>query len=116
MTTPLNTETFNVSKLYGISGKVSAETVDQIRAYFTEFTDSKQIADNYTSLVFKIASELQLNVFEVAEQFKKASDGSLQMTTTIAYYLNQLSATKTVLLGISDPLQPNPRVIRNVIQ
>lgn len=116
MTTPLNTDTFNVSKLYAISGKVSAETVDQIRAYFTTFTDSQQIADNYTSLVFKIASQLQLNVFEVAEQFKKASDGSLKMNNTITYYLNQLSGTKTVLFGLSDPLQPNPRVIRNVIQ
>lgn len=115
MTTPLPTDTFNVSKLYNIPSNVSAEIVDSIRGYFLGITNSRQIAENYTSLVFKIASQLQKPVSEIVDLFKKQNN-ELVMTNTIAYYLNQLSSTRTVLFGTSDPLPPNPRVVRNVIQ
>ncbi len=113
--TQFNSLLFSIEKLSQISAGVSSEEIETVNTFFKEITNNDAISQAYTALAFKMAGQLQIPVMSILEMFKTVS-GTLGINETIAFWLNQLSSTRTVLVGVSDPLKTPLPVQRNIIQ
>ena len=93
---------------------VGASQFDIVHGYFTNVCKTKDIANNFTTVLFRIATETGIDVLELLTEIK-GSANKLQMNKKICYYLNGMKS-KTSLYGIS--VLPNPAipVARNIIQ
>lgn len=100
-------------KFYSVDLTISTNDYDIVHSYFTKVCEAKEIADNFTVILFRIAKETGINVLTLLEEIK-GSDNNLQVNKKIAYYLNSLKS-KTSLYGVSVVPLPNVPVARNVV-
>jgi hypothetical protein len=98
---------------YAINLTVNANTYDIVHGYFLSVCDSKNIADNFTAVLFRIAQETQIYVLDLLDQIKGTS--KMEMNQTLAYYLNSFKS-KTSLYGIAVVPKSNQSVARNIVQ
>jgi hypothetical protein len=98
---------------YAFNTIVSANEYDIVHSYFISMCSSKNIADNFTAILFRIAQETQINVLDLLTQIKGVSH--MEMDQTLAYYLNSFKS-KTSLYGVAQLPRPNLPVARNVVQ
>jgi pyruvate/2-oxoacid:ferredoxin oxidoreductase alpha subunit len=98
---------------YSINLVVNADTYDIVHGYFRSVCESKNIADNFTAVLFRIAQETQISVLVLLDQIKGTN--KMEMNQTLAYYLNSFKS-KTTLYGIAVEPKSNQSVARNIVQ
>lgn len=93
---------------------VNASEFDIVYGYFVTVCQTRNIAANFTAVLFRIAQETGNDVLELLKIIQGV-DNKLQMNQIICYYLNSLKS-KTSLYGVSTVPQANQPVARNVVQ
>ena len=92
---------------------VNPADYDIVLGYFTSVCATKNIAENFTALLFRVAQETQIDALEILNQIKGIGN-KLQMNKVLAYYLNSLKS-KTSLYGVGNVPKPNQAVARNIV-
>jgi hypothetical protein len=98
---------------YAFNLVVGADQYDIVHGYFVSVCTTKNIADNFTAVLFRIAQETGTNVLDLLDLIKGVK--KLEMNQIINYYLNSFKS-KTSLYGISIVPKPNQSVARNIVQ
>jgi hypothetical protein len=84
-----------------------------VHGYFLSVCASKNIADNFTVVLFRISQETEIPILDLLNQIKGTN--KMEMNQTIAYYLNSFKS-RTSLYGISIIPKSNQPVSRNIVQ
>lgn len=92
---------------------VPAAEWDVVFSYFKKNAKSIIVAENFASLLFKIAQEGGYNVLSLLDVLRGANN-TLEMNKIICYYLNTFR-TRAALYGIGIVPKPNQAVLRNVV-
>jgi hypothetical protein len=98
---------------YSIDLVVGANEYEIVHGYFLSVCATKNIADNFTALLFRVSQETGVNIMDLLESIQGKT--KLQMNQTISYYLNSVKS-KTSLYGVSLVPKPNQPVARNIVQ
>jgi len=98
---------------YQVDMIVNPNDYDIVHGYFTSVCETKNIAANFTAVLFRIATETGISALVLLNELK-GSNNKLEMNKIMAYYLNGLKS-KTSLYGVSVIPQPNVPVARNVV-
>lgn len=93
---------------------VGADQFDVVHGYFLSICDTKNIAANFTSVLFRISQQTGTDVLSLLAEIK-GSDNKLQMNQVICYYLNSFKS-RTSLYGIGVLPRPVQPVSRNIVQ
>ena len=99
-------------EFYNFSIEVDANTWDIVNSYMLSVFKTADAAENFSTTLFRIANETQVPVLDILAQIQGLD--SIQLTATLAYYLNGLRSP-TTLLGVNEPVTPNSYVARNVL-
>lgn len=99
-------------QFYNFEIVVDASRYEIVYSSFYESTDSKSIAQNFTTLLFRISTLTDTEVLVLLDEFRGKS--STEANYMLAYYLNSIKS-KTSLYGINSPPIPNDFVQRNVV-
>lgn len=97
---------------YNFDLVVNANEYELIYSYFYEITQSKDIAINFTTIVFRISNTLGENALTLLDELKSTND--FKSNTLLTYYLNSFKS-KTTLYGVSNIPSPNQLVQRNIV-
>ena len=100
-------------QFYNFDLVVEADQFELVYSYFFDITKDKNIANNFSTIMFRIANITGENVLTLLDEMKKTS--SLNANALLTYYLNSLKS-KTTLYGIANVPMPNYTVQRNVVQ
>ena len=92
---------------------VPASEYDVVLTFFRGTSKSRIIADNFTSLLFKIAQEGGYNVLSLLE-ILKGINNELELNKVMCYYLNTFRP-RASLYGVGIVPKPNQAVLRNVV-
>ena len=92
---------------------VPAAEYEIVLSYFKTTTKSTIIAENFASLLFKIAQEGGYNVLSLLDILKGANN-TLEMNKIICYYLNTFKQ-RASLYGVGIIPKPNQAVLRNAV-
>jgi hypothetical protein len=98
---------------YSVDLVINGADYDIVHGYFVSVCDSRQIADNFTAVLFRIAQEMGINVLDILDQIKGTK--KMEMNQILAYYLNSFKS-RTSLYGIGVPPKSNQTVARNIVQ
>jgi hypothetical protein len=99
-------------EFYSFGVDVPSEEYDIVNSYFkTVFTDPTA-AENFTVTLFRVAQETNTPVLTLLAEIQ--DQDKIQLTATLAYYLNGLRSSST-LLGINAAVTPNFYTARNVL-
>jgi len=98
-------------RFYGYQQQVPADQYDAVNSYFQSVFGTKEAAGNFTVSVFRISQQTSIPVMNLLQQLQ--SQTGPEVTVTLAYYLNGLRSRST-LLGINVPTQPNYYVAKNI--
>ena len=98
---------------YSMNLKVPANEFDIVHGYFLSVCVTKNIAGNFTAVLFRISQETGTPVLDLLKLIQGTSD-KLQMNKVIAYYLNSFKS-KTSLYGVAQVPRPNFFVARNIV-
>ena len=100
-----------IDRFYGYQQQVPVDEYDVVRSYFGSVFKSAEAAGNFTVSVFRISHATNIPVMTLLQQFQGQS--APEITLTLAYYLNGIRSRST-LLGLNVPTQPNYYVARNI--
>jgi hypothetical protein len=100
-------------EFYNLRLVVSANEYEIVHSFFTGYTTSQDVADNFTQTLFRISNQTGINVLTLLDSFQ--GEDSMKVTLTMAYYLNSFS-DKTVMFGVNNIITANQPVERNVVQ
>jgi hypothetical protein len=98
---------------YSMDLIVNPNEYDIVHGYFMSVCETQNIAENFTTVLFRISNETGINALTLLDELK-GSNNNLQMNKKICYYLNSLKS-KTSLYGVSVVPVPNVPVARNVV-
>lgn len=98
---------------YSFNLVVGPDQYDIVHGYFLSICKTRQIADNFTAVMFRISQETGVPVLELLNQIKGVT--KMQMNQVMAYYLNSFKS-RTSLYGISIIPKSNEPVQRNIVQ
>ena len=101
-----------VDKFYNFQISVDSNRYEVVYSYFFEITKSKSITQNFTTLLFRIATLSETDVLILLDEFK--GKNSTEVNYMLALYLNSIKS-KTTLYGINNPPIPNEVVQRNIV-
>jgi pyruvate/2-oxoacid:ferredoxin oxidoreductase alpha subunit len=96
---------------YNFDITVPTNEYDVVFAYFKSVFTTAQAAGNFTVTLFRIAEETNTPVLALLQELE--GQNQIEITATLAYYLNNLRSPAT-LLGYSVPVTPNFYAARNV--
>lgn len=91
---------------------VSTHEYDIVIAFFKKIMVDTGIAEVFAANLFTIAKDTGVPVLTYLETLK--NQNALQITMTMAYYLNN-TRSNTTLLGIGKIITPNYYAARNVV-
>lgn len=97
---------------YTFDANVPANEYDTVNSYFLSVFNDKTAAKNFTTAMFRVAFESQIPILTLLQEI--ATPDKVQLTSTIAYYLNGLRSPCT-MLGVSSTTAPNVFAARNVL-
>ena len=97
---------------YSFNLVVPGNQYDIVHSYFVGVCATKNIADNFTAVLFRIAQDTDISVLDLLDQIKGKT--KMQMNQIIAYYLNSFKS-KTSLYGIAIVPKSNQPVSRNIV-
>ena len=92
--------------------EVPANEYDIVNSYFKSVFENNRIAQNFTTTLFRIANQIDVPVLTLLKELE--GQDSIQLTATLAYYLNGLRSPAT-LLGVNAAVVPNFWAARNVL-
>jgi hypothetical protein len=98
-------------RFYGYQQQVPVDAYDAVLSYFTSVFGSAEAAGNFTVSVFRISHATNIDPMTLLQQFQGQT--APEITLTLAYYLNSIRSRST-LLGLNVPTQPNYYVSRNI--
>ena len=104
--------TYIFDKFYDFELSVDAAEYDVVLSYFRKIFTNDLTAKNFALNLFKISDETGSPAMEILESVK--GQNALDLTSTFAYYLNNLRSN-TTLLGISAVSTPAFYAARNVL-
>lgn len=90
---------------------VEAGEYDYVLSFFKRHMDA-EAAKNFTSSIYQVAQQAKIPVIEVVDSLKGQS--GLEMTASLAYYLNGTRSNST-MLGIINKVNPNFYAGRSVL-
>ncbi len=99
-------------EFYQFAVNVDANEYDVVYSFFRSVFGSNTSADSFTSVLFRISDETETPVLTLLKEME--NQNSIQVTNTLAYYLNGIRSP-TTLLGVNNPVQPNIWAARNVL-
>ena len=97
---------------YDFAIEVDANTWDTVNSYMLSVFRTADAAENFSTTLFRIADETNVPVLDILDQIQGMD--TIELTATLAYYLNGLRSPAT-LLGVNEPVTPNAYVARNVL-
>lgn len=100
------------SDFYRYEAAVPANEYDVVNSYFKSVFKEAAPADNFTTVLFMVSQESGIPALTLLEELN--SQDQLQVTATLAYYLNGIRSL-TTLVGIYQPVVPNYYTARNVL-
>jgi len=98
---------------YSFNTIINAADYDVVHSYFVSVCDTKNIADNFTAVFFRVSQETGIPVLDLLDQIKGKK--KMEMNQTLSYYLNSFKS-KTTLYGIAIIPRSNQPVARNIVQ
>ena len=98
-------------RFYGYQQHVPVDQYDAVLSYFKSVFGTLEAAGNFTVSVFRVSNVTKIPVMNLLQQFQGQS--APQITLTLAYYLNGVRSRST-LLGLNVPTQPNYYVAHNI--
>jgi pyruvate/2-oxoacid:ferredoxin oxidoreductase alpha subunit len=99
-------------QFYEFDIEVDANEFDVVNSYFGSVFNSKPIAKNFTTTLFRIANETRVPVLTLLDEIRGLDN--IALTATLAYYINGMRSPST-LLGVNEPVTPNFYTARNVL-
>jgi pyruvate/2-oxoacid:ferredoxin oxidoreductase alpha subunit len=96
---------------YNFDVDVPVNEYDVVFSFFKSVFTTAQAAGNFTVTLFRISQENNTPVLALLQELE--GQNQIQITATLAYYLNNLRSPAT-LLGYSVPVTPNFYAARNV--
>ena len=90
---------------------VPAQEYAIVYSFFRSVFTTAEAAGNFTVTLFRVAEQTSTPVLTLLDQLQGTDQ--LQITATLAYYLNGLRSAST-LLGYSNAVVPNYYTARNV--
>lgn len=99
-------------EFYKYDTVVNENEYDIVYAFFKSVFTEELAAKNFTMSLFFIADQIKTPVLTLLSEIQ--DQNQLQLTATLAYYLNNLRSNAT-LLGLSAPVVPNYYAARNVL-
>ena len=99
-------------EFYDFAVEVDANTWDIVNSYMLSVFRTKAAAENFSTTLFRIADQTRIPVLDILAEIQGMD--TIQLTATLAYYLNGLRSPST-LLGVNEPAVPNASVARNVL-
>ena len=99
---------------YSIDLAVNGNEYDIVHGYFVEVCATKNIADNFTAILFRISQETGIDTLELLSAIQGVNT-KLEMNKVICYYLNSFKS-KTSLYGVGVVPRSNQPVSRNIVQ
>ena len=99
-------------QFYAYEQFVNAEEYDTVYSYMRSVFTTDVAAGNFTVALFRIATETGTPILTILANI--SSLDSIQLTSTLAYYLNNLRSGST-LLGFGSTVVPNYYTARNVL-
>jgi len=97
---------------YEFEQQVNASDYDAVNSYFESVFRDRSAAQNFTTTLFRISAETATPVLTLLDQIR--DQDTIQLTATMAYYLNGLRSPAT-LLGVNSTVTPNYYTARNVL-
>jgi hypothetical protein len=97
---------------YGRELNINSNDYDVVLSFFTPIFADEMAARNFTLNVFQIARDSNTPVETILNDL--SNQNQVQITATLAYYLNNLRSNAT-LLGISTTATPNQYAARNIV-
>lgn len=91
---------------------VPANEYDAVYSYFRSIYTTAEAANNFTTALFRIASNSGIPALTLLDELKRL--GPEELNVTFAYYLNGLRSPST-LLGVNSTVVPNYYAARNVV-
>jgi hypothetical protein len=91
---------------------VAGNQYDIVHSYFLGVCTTKNIANNFTAVLFRIAQDSGISVLDLLDQIK--GKNKMELNQILAYYLNSFKS-KTSLYGISYIPKSNQPVARNIV-
>jgi hypothetical protein len=93
---------------------IGANEYNQVYAYFKEVCDTKEIAENFTYVLFKMAQDNGISVITLLEELQSKSVSKIELNQVMAFYFNSFKS-KSSLYGVLGAVEPNLPVARNVV-
>ena len=100
-------------QFYNYSANVPAMEYDIVLSFFRSVFTTTLAAENFTTALFRVAEESDTPALTLLQSME--GQNSVQLTISMAYYLNSLRSPAT-LLGVLQPTTPNFYTARNVRQ
>ena len=99
-------------RFYSTDVNIAASDFDVVYSYFKSVCQSENTAKNFTAIIFRISAYTGEPVMQLLEYVQ--GKRGLQLTATMAYYLNSLKS-KTTLYGVANLPIPNQNIQRNIV-
>jgi hypothetical protein len=99
-------------QFYAYEQFVNAEEYDAVFSYMRSVFTTDLAAGNFTVALFRIADTTRTPVLTILQNIQ--GQDAIQLTATLAYYLNNLRSGST-LLGVGATVTPNYYTARNVL-
>lgn len=93
---------------------INSVDYDIVLGYFTSVCDTKNIAQNFTAVFFRIAQEAGISALDLLNEVKGLNN-KLKVNRVLCYYLNSFKS-RTSLYGVALIPQANQPAARNVVQ
>lgn len=93
---------------------VNSSEFDIVYGYFSNVCETNEIANNFTSALFRVAQATGTSVISLLDLLQ-GTDNTLKMNGLMCYYLNSFKSL-TCLYGVGVVPKPNQSVARNVVQ
>jgi hypothetical protein len=100
-------------QFYNYAANVPALEYDAVVSYFKSVFTTAAAAENFTSSLFRVAETTNTSAMTLLQTFQQSGQSEPQITILMAYYLNSVRSTST-LLGVLAPTTPNFYAARNV--
>ena len=96
---------------HNIEMTINPVDYELVYSFFSSFQPIS-VARNFTTLLFRIATETKIPVSTLIDNLK--GKNKLEMNLILAYYMNSFKA-KVTQYGVSQIPQPNVPVARNIV-
>jgi len=99
---------------YATSLVVNTNQYDVVHGFFRSVCPTKNIADNFTAVLFRICQETNIDALVLLQELKGVGS-KIKINKVMAYYLNSFKS-KTSLYGIGNVPRSVQPVARNIVQ